>query len=233
MNNIFVFGGGELSKNETLPLDRLVIKSLNKTKPNVLFIPTASKDATGYMETFKSVYESLGANVSFLCLLKGDKNPYLVKDKIFNADLIYVGGGNTKFMIELWKKYKVDKYLIEAYKQGITLSGISAGGICWFNSGYSDSEIVDGVGKFTFVGGLHLIDMDHNPHADEKERESFLNDYINKNGSALCLDNLTLVHFEDGIIKNSYATSRGHKVKLIKANNGTIEITDLPTLVKE
>ena len=59
---------------------------------------------------------------------------------ILDADIIYVGGGDTVRMMEKWKEYNVNSYLKEAYEKGVVLSGISAGSICWFEFGHSDCD---------------------------------------------------------------------------------------------
>lgn len=68
-----------------------------------------------------------------------------VNQKIENADIIYVGRGNTQYMMKVWQEYGVDKALIRAYKSGKVLSGLSAGSICWFISGHSDSEFIEDI----------------------------------------------------------------------------------------
>lgn len=75
-----------------------------------------------------------------LCLITKQYTDEEIKNSILNADIIYVGGGDTLRMIKKWKAYKVDLYLKEAYEKGIVLSGISAGSICWFEFGHSDSD---------------------------------------------------------------------------------------------
>lgn len=227
MEKIYVFGGGELSQKQTLPLDKLVVASLNKQKPKVLFVPTASHDAEGYVASFKRVYESLGCVVDSLQLTK-EKNTYsIMKAKILAVDLIYVGGGDTLFMMKTWKKLKADKLLIQAYHKGIVLSGLSAGGICWFDYGYSDSLIIEGGYDYTYVEGLHLIKMDHNPHANEENRQGFLDSFKQRNKTAISMDNLTLAYFEDGDFKAGYKCVNDAKVMLVESNKKEIKCNEL------
>jgi aminopeptidase N len=61
---------------------------------------------------------------------------------LFNqADVIYVGGGNTKSMLAVWREWKIDKLLKKAYNRGVVLAGVSAGAICWFEQGITDSWV--------------------------------------------------------------------------------------------
>ena len=142
---IVAIGGGEVSKNETYEIDKFIVESSKKEKPNFLFIPTASRDAGSYVQTINGLYESLGCRTDTLYLCKADADIDTVNEKIERADIIYVGGGNTAYMMQVWEKYSVDKALLRAYKSGKTLSGLSAGSICWFIAGHSDSEFIEGI----------------------------------------------------------------------------------------
>lgn len=86
--------------------------------------------------------------------------------KCNTSDLIYVGGGNTLKMMKRWKYLGVDKILKEAYKRGIVLSGISAGGICWFESGHSDSMSFYNPSNWNYINikGLGILKGIHCPH---------------------------------------------------------------------
>ncbi|HHX00894.1 MAG TPA: type 1 glutamine amidotransferase-like domain-containing protein, partial [Acholeplasmataceae bacterium] len=123
----------------------------------------------------KSVYENLGCTVNSLCLVSSKYKDSVIEDLIMSSDIIYIGGGNTKKMMKVWKKYKVDQYLIEAYKKGVIMSGLSAGAICWFKVGHSDSEFIEGKkdADHIIVEGLGLIPYAVCPHYNEPERKSF------------------------------------------------------------
>lgn len=148
MGTIVVIGGGELIELETLEIDRKVVQLTQKAKPKALFIPTASSDATGYCDTFSKVYgDILGCETSHLLLVSQTYTHDEITDLITAADLIYVGGGNTRKMLEIWKNTGVDTLLKEAYSSGTVLAGLSAGSICWFEYGHSDSEAFDDQGN--------------------------------------------------------------------------------------
>ena len=139
---IIAIGGGEISQNETYEIDKFIVEAAKKEKPNFLFIPTASKDAEAYVRIINKLYGELGCKTDTLYLSNTKVNTEEVNQKIENADIIYVGGGNTQYMMKVWQEYGVDKALIRAYKNGKVLSGLSAGSICWFISGHSDSEFI-------------------------------------------------------------------------------------------
>ena len=82
-------------------------------------------------------------------------------------DVIYVGGGNTKNMLALWREWELDQVLRTAWEQGIILAGLSAGAICWFEQGVTDSI----PGELTALRGLGFLKGSHCPHYDgEPER---------------------------------------------------------------
>ncbi|MGR6542591.1 Type 1 glutamine amidotransferase-like domain-containing protein [Paenibacillus tundrae] len=177
MGKIVAIGGGEMRFHETLPIDRYIVEFANIENPKLLFIPTASNDAKGYIDTVKAVYgEQLGCEVDTLCLVDQDISDETIKNKILPSNIIYVGGGDTVKMMEIWRTKKVDQYLKEAFTQNIVLSGLSAGSICWFLEGHSNSSIEtnrDGWWDREKVIGLGLISANHCPHYNENGHETF------------------------------------------------------------
>lgn len=175
MGKVVAIGGGELRKGETYILDKYIVKLSGKKEPKLLFIPTASQDALGYITLIEEYFGEFGCCVDSLCLITEIYTNEEIQSKILEADIIYVGGGDTVRMMEIWKKYHVDTYLKEAYLQGTVLSGLSAGSICWFEFGYSDSDSFVNNGQWDYVRayGLGLIPAAHCPHYNEPGREGF------------------------------------------------------------
>lgn len=124
-----------------LEIDQRIVKLTGKAHPKVLFIPTASSDGPSYTKSFIKVYgEKLGCPVDVLRLIAEKPSHKEIAEKIRAADLIYVGGGNTLMMMNKWRRLGVDKLLIEAHQRGTVLAGVSAGAICWYEWGVSDSR---------------------------------------------------------------------------------------------
>lgn len=132
------------------------------------------------IEVINILYKSLGCKTDNLYLSNVKVKKEEVNQKIENADIIYDGGGNTAYMMEVWKQYSVDKALIKAYKSGKVLSGLSAGSICWFIAGHSDSEFMEDIKnqKLIWVKGLGIIPYLHCPHYDEPDRVGFDEFYV-------------------------------------------------------
>lgn len=143
---IIPIGGGLLRLDETILIDKFIVKESGKKNPNVLFIPTASKDLQAYSAAFRRVYEKLGCQVKILRLFNKRKFSQTTVEKLItNADIIYVGGGDYDTLFSVWRKHKIIPLIQSVYKQGTILTGLSAGCALWYE---------------------HLVDRDKNkkPH---------------------------------------------------------------------
>src|ERR1022692_947544 len=137
---IVAIGGGKIATRQTLPIDRHIIRLSQKKNPSLLFIPTASSDSEIYWKKVREYFgDFLKCKTDVLFLMKEKPSRQQIRSKISSADIIYVGGGNALQMMRIWRRLGVDKLLIAAYKKGTVLAGVSAGSICWFDSGHSDS----------------------------------------------------------------------------------------------
>ena len=168
MGKIVAIGGGD-----ALEIHQEIVRLSGKTNPNLLFIPTASSDSTSYYEHIKSIYEdTLGCKTDVLYLLQKEVNLSVAEEKILSSDAIYVGGGNTLKMMRRWRYMGIDKILKIAYQNDVVLSGISAGAICWFSYGHSDSMSFYNPEDWDYVrvSGLGLVNMILCPHLDAEKR---------------------------------------------------------------
>jgi len=173
--NIVAIGGGELRSRETFEIDTFIRDLSGKSAPKVLFIPTASNDAAGYCEVFSEVYgKELGCSVNDLRLMTQQPGKNEIEDKLFNADVIYVGGGNTKNMLEVWEKNNLNTLLAQIADSGTILSGLSAGAICWFEKGHSDYELFENENnwQYRFLNCLGFKSGIYCPHLNEDSRLS-------------------------------------------------------------
>ncbi len=202
---IVAIGGGEIgrpgTKIETESIDKEIIRLTEKKHPKLLFIPTASGDSEGYYEIVKNYFgERLGCKTDFLYLIKEKPTKKEIENKIFSSDIIYVGGGNTLRMLKIWRKYSLDKILEEASNQDIVLSGISAGAICWFRYGNSDSlKFSDKRNPLIKLKGLDFIPLMACPHYNfEKSRRHSLKKMIKeKGGISIALENCSALEVVD------------------------------------
>src|SRR5579862_3576329 len=164
---IVAIGGGKIGTSARLPIDREIVRLSNKKNPKLLFIPTASSDSELYWKQIRKHFgDFLKCETDVLFLMKEKASREQLRRKISWADIIYVGGGNTLQMMRIWRRLGVDKLLLAAYKKGTVLAGVSAGSICWFDSGHSDSMSFYDPHKWKYVNvkGLGLIQGIHCPH---------------------------------------------------------------------
>ena len=202
---IIAIGGGEIGRPgypvETTKIDKEIIALTGKKKPRLLFVPTASSDSKSYYEVVKKHFgKRLGCKTDVLYLIKGKLTKKQIEEKVFNSDIIYVGGGNTAKLMKVWRKKGLDKILKKAGEKGIVLSGISAGAICWCKYGLSDSRRFNNPNAdFIRVSGMNLVNVTYCPHYDfEPRRKLGLKKLMQKSsGVAIALDNCSAIEIID------------------------------------
>ena len=121
--NIIAIGGGRImvpkgQNPQTLAIDKEILRLCHRKKPRFLFFPTASLDDEAYCERIKNHFgEKLGCRVETLLLYRQRPNAKVIKNKILNAGIIYVGGGNTLRMMNLWRQLGIDRLVNKARKK--------------------------------------------------------------------------------------------------------------------
>ena len=229
---IVAIGGGEIRTRATLPIDREIIRLSNKKNPRLLFIPTASSDSEIY---WKRVQEHFGGflkcKTDVLLLIKEKPSGEQIRNKISSADIIYVGGGNTLQMMRIWRRLGVGKLLIAAYERGTVLAGISAGSICWFDSGHSDSMSFYDPRKWKYINvkGLGIIRGINCPHYNGgtrriPRRKSFQALIRKTGGIGIAIDNHCAIEFRDGrVFKVLESKSRAKAYRVFKRRQDVVE----------
>ena len=160
--NIIAIGGGGFGANPGQGIiEEYILKQTKKEKPNICFIPTATGDNEAYKVNYYATFSKLQCNPTHLDFFK--RTPDL-NELISTQDAIFVGGGNTKSMLAVWKEWRLDKLLKKAYKQGTVMSGVSAGAICWFENGITDSWAAD----LKIMPCMNFIKGTCCPHYDEE-----------------------------------------------------------------
>ena len=144
---LICIGGGELKSKETLKIDEYIANKARERaagkRPYGLFIPTASHDSMPYFNSFRKTYTSVfDIKADVALTVYGEMSAEKLRDKFEKADFLYVGGGDTVFMLEHWKKSGMLDLIKEAYERGVIVCGLSAGAICWFEEMYTDSPVV-------------------------------------------------------------------------------------------
>ena len=219
---------------ETQKIDQEIIRLSGKKHPKLLFIPTASHDSTYYVNDLQKYFEGkLWCEVDSLLLYGNKCTPAEIKTKILGTDIVYVGGGNTYKMMRMWEKYGVKDLLRQAWENGTVMSGLSAGSICWFEHGQSDSRKwsqEDKAFKFMKVSGLGLISWLHCPHYDgEASRRPALHNVMKKSSkTAIALDNWAALEVIDNTYRiiTSYPSAKAY---LVRRENEKVVEREIPS----
>jgi dipeptidase E len=133
---IAIGGGGFTVEPKNPAMELYVLAQARRRNPSVCFLPTASGDSAAYIAKFYAAFAVHRCRPRHLSLF--DRTPNL-RDQLLAQDVIYVGGGNTKSMLAVWREWQLPELLREAWNLGTVLAGISAGAICWFEAGVTDS----------------------------------------------------------------------------------------------
>jgi dipeptidase E len=217
---IAIGGGGFLMEPENPLLDRYCLDCTGKTVPKVCFVPTASGDSEDFLSRFYTAFARYPCEPSHLAFFRKPRSGAIplnnIEENLLNQDLIYVGGGMTRSMLAVWREWNLDKILRKAWQSGILLAGMSAGAICWFEYGGSDSN---GSDKMSPLKGLGLIHGSCTPHYDgESNRRPDLH-WLVKNGElplGVGIDDGAAVLFEEQQVVEVVASRPAAKAYQIK-----------------
>ncbi|MCO6497292.1 MAG: peptidase E [Chitinophagaceae bacterium] len=221
---IFVYGG-----NFNPPFIGYVASLTKKTNPKICFIPTASADDP-YM--INAWYEMSAGQAFTPFVLRTFINSYpgqaSFEETLLDMDAIIVGGGSTLNMLAIWRAQGIDTVLKKAYDRGIVLAGGSAGSLCWFTGGYSDSRPKE----LTIIKGLGFLNFSHSPHyhGEPGRRELYQNAILSgKLQPGYACDDLAGLLFINGEVKKSVSLNNENKNYFVSAVDGQIKEEALPT----
>ena len=209
-------GGGFSMEPDNLLLDRFVLSAAAVPQPKVCFVGTASGDAQSYIDKFFEAFCALPSTPTYLSLFKPPTTD--LRSFVLEQDVIYVGGGNTRNLLALWKEWGLGPILREAWLSGVVLAGISAGSICWFQQGLSDSVVPGNLAPLACLGFLPGSNC---PHYDgEPERRPSYHRLIKEGtlDAGYAADDGAALHFIGQELKgvvSSRETARAYSVRLV------------------
>jgi dipeptidase E len=203
-------GGGFLMEPENPLLDDFVLKLKRGPDSRVCLLPTASGDSDRMIAQFYTwlAPRCRGTHLPLYNRIHDD-----VEKLLMAQDIIYVGGGNTANMLAVWRTHGVDRALRRAYDAGIVLAGVSAGGLCWFDGGLTDSfgglmQLDDGLGFLTGSFCAHYDQGERRPSYERLVAQGLADGWGADDGAAL--------HFVDGRLHDalsSRSNARIHRVE--------------------
>lgn len=217
---LLVYGSGR----HRLPFLRYLAEITEKENPTICFIPTASGDDKDYIISFYEVCKQLPVIPH---VLKVWINSYDQKETfaeiISKMDAIVVGGGNTLNMLAIWKAQGIDILLKEAYERGCVMAGGSAGSLCWFNAGTTDSRPKE----LSIVKGMSFVNKSHCPHYNsEKSRRPLYHKNIMEGSltEGYACDDLSAIHFVDEKVEKSVSIDeKNHSYYVYRKDKSVVE----------
>jgi peptidase E len=161
--HVLAIGGFSAPREQDQRLHGLIGHALGLSgaaQPRVCMMNTAAGDEpNGYLRMYAMLARH-GARPSHLQLFSMP-NVADPADLLLSQDVIFVGGGSVANMVAVWRVHGLDEVLRQAWESGIVLAGVSAGAICWFHGGTTDSF---GPMLRPFTSGLGFLPGSFCPH---------------------------------------------------------------------
>jgi len=219
--HIIAIGGGGFGRNNSSYLiEKYILNLSSKSSPKVCFLPTATGDDDSYIVRFYSTFNSLNCKPSHIEFFSRTIN---IKNHIMDQDIVFVGGGNTKSMLAIWNDWGMGDLLNDAYNNGVIMSGVSAGAICWFTSGITDSW----QNELRILPCLDFISGTCCPHYDEEpSRIPFVKKILLEKQITNCfsIEGGSAMHFIDGKpFKNVSFKNNKNTYNVFVNNNDVVE----------
>lgn len=216
---IAIGGGGFYRDPENLALERYIVQQAGAPDARVAFVPTASAEPDSYLVSFYTAFLKLGCRPLHLSFFK--RTPDL-RDFLLSQHVIFIGGGNTKSMLAVWREWGMPDILREAWKSGIVLTGVSAGAICWFEQGVTDSW----AGELRPLDCLGFLPGSCCPHYDGEANRRPSYHRMLSNGeiaAGVAIEDWTAVHYIGTEIHRVIAAKPGARAYSLRAVYGSVQ----------
>jgi dipeptidase E len=224
--HVIAVGGGGFSETRDPGLDAYILEQSRVPHPRIGFIGTASGDSDSYLAKFYPAFSKLDCRPSHIPLFR--RTPDLAA-VLADLDVVFVGGGNTRSMLAVWREWGLDRHLAEAGRNGTVLAGVSAGAICWFEEGITDSSSsgLESLPCLGFARGSCC------PHYDgEAERRPAYQALVASGNvkPGWAIDDGAAVHIEGGGDVHCIAGREGAAVYSVNARDGRVDELEQPML---
>jgi peptidase E len=194
-----------------------VLGLTGKERPRVCLVPTASAESPEFIVRFYSEL-SPGAECSHVSFFPWPRDD--LRDHVLAQDAVFVSGGNTANMLAIWRLHGFDRIIREAWEQGIVLAGSSAGMICWFEAGVTDSF---GPQLEGMRDGLGFLPGSACPHYDGEERRRPVYTELVANGfpAGFAADDAVGLHFVGTELNEAVTTREGSRAYRVEPGDET------------
>jgi len=202
---------------------KYVASLTGKSNPKICLIPTASADNANLIVAWYATCVDLPVRPYVMkTFVSASSSRQSFEEIILSMDAIIVGGGNTLNMLAIWKAQGIDTVLKKAYDRGIVLSGGSAGSLCWFTNGYSDSRPKE----MTIIEGLGFLNFSHSPHYNsEPTRRPLFQEGILKGKlkAGYACDDLAGLVFINRTLKKSVSQNSDNNSYFVSLVDGKVQ----------
>ncbi|MEZ5990054.1 MAG: peptidase E [Planctomycetota bacterium] len=214
-------GGGFSMEPDNLLLDDFILSLSPRQPARICFVPTASADSAAYLVRFYRAFSgrAIATDLTVFDPPSVPRRPAHTSELrsfVAEQDIVYVGGGNTANLLAMWRAHGIDRVLREAWEAGKVLAGISAGMICWFEDGLTDSfgalqPLGDGLGFLSGSACPHYDGEVGRPEAYRRAiAEGMAAGYAADDGAALHFRGTELVE-----VVASRATAAARRLELV------------------
>lgn len=195
----------------------------HKTNPEICFIPTATADNPDNINNWYALCADLPLRPSVLrTFISSSPEQETFEDILLKMDAIIVGGGNTLNMLAIWEAQGIDKILKKAYENGIILAGGSAGSMCWFKSGFTDSRPK----VLSHINCLGFLDYSHCPHyhSESGRKPVFYEGVIDgRLQSSYACDDMAGLLFVNGKLKKAVSLNKENNSYFLSVSDGKVK----------
>ena len=228
---MLAIGGGMLMPRDSAPLQvKYAMELTGRPRPKLCVLNTAvGDDPSAYLRVYDRLAETQ-ARVRHLALFPMP-NVADPEDLLMSQDVIFVGGGSVANMVAVWRVHRIDEILRKAWQAGIVLAGSSAGGICWFEGGTTDSF---GIKLRAFTDGLAMLPGSFCPHYHSEAERRPLYQRLVADGAlpgGIACDDGTAAHFTDETLTEQVSDRPVANAYLV-AQNGADGATETPLPVR-
>jgi peptidase E len=222
--HIVAMGGGGFLRNDgdTL-LDDFVLGLTGKPVPRVCYLGTAMGDEPGGIALFHRCFPPERARATHLNLFWQDGRD--IRAFLTSQDVVYVGGGNTVNMLAIWRAHGVDTALRAAWEAGAVLCGMSAGSLCWFEAGITDSY-----GPLRGLrDGLGLLPGSNCPHYDgeAQRRPTYHREIAAGLPAGIAADDFCGLHFAGTELVEAVSSQPGAGAYRVELADGVVRETPI------
>ena len=201
---------------------RYMAELTGKKRPRLCYLPTASADRPdGTISWFRSCAPLDVQPFVQESFIASSRQLQGWDEVLLSMDGIVASGGNTLNQQAIWKAQGIDVVLREAWNRGIVLGGASAGSLCWFEEGTTDSRPKE----LTTVQCLGFLKGSHSPHYDREPLRRPLYQKLIGSGQmkpGYACDNDAGIYFEDNEVKRVVSTRADAKVYYVSVVNGKV-----------